>query len=262
MAIKTEQHRRISPPMPAGGGLHAGGGSGFTLVEIVMVVAILATLATLVMFSVAGVRENAETTVATASLHSLRGAICGTPEAPGYLSDMKHAPGFRSVELRIHDLLCPSSYPAFATYDPQAARGWRGPYVQDAQPVRNTNAERPGLFPAADERRWPGDRTFLERGFFRDGSSSCYGLTGDHAVADPWGNPVVLQVPPTEAFALSSSDAKRFRYARLVSAGPDGILQTPRDRTGGTQPDGTHPARGDDLVLFLNRTDMYESEEL
>jgi hypothetical protein len=165
------------------------------------------------------------------------------------------------VDLRIHDLLVAptNNYPAFAAFDPQTSRGWRGPYLQSVQSVRNTNAARNGLFPAAGERRWEGDKTFQERGFHYDSSSSFYGIVGDLVVADPWGNPVVLQVPPPEVF-VSSSDAKRFRYARLVSAGPDGVLDTPRDRLAGMLADGTCQARGDDLVLFLNRADIYETE--
>ena len=41
-------------------------------------------------------------------------------------------------------------------------------------------------------------------------------------------------------------------FARLVSAGPDGILQTPAE----TIPVRTN--RGDDLVLFLNRANADE----
>ena len=42
-----------------------------------------------------------------------------------------------------------------------------------------------------------------------------------------------------------------FRYARLVSAGKNGVLETPRDVLTG----GPISERGDDLVLFLNRSD-------
>jgi prepilin-type N-terminal cleavage/methylation domain-containing protein len=234
---------------------------GFTLVELVMVVAILAVVASFVMLSTAGVRERAEAITASASLHSLRDAVCGTPEAPGYLADMKRVPGFQAANMRLHDLLSPSSYPDYVPFDPQSGRGWRGPYVQNAQPVRNANVARSGQFPEPGERRWPGDATFLERAFYRSATVSDYGQAGDLVIADPWGNPFVLQVPSAESFTIPAGDAKRLRYARLISAGEDGRLQTPRDRTAGMQPDGSCTARGDDLVLFLNRADVYESEE-
>jgi len=251
-----------APRQPPGGRRAAAcRAAGFTLVELVIVLAILVVVASLAIWRITGVQEQAENTVAAATLRSVRDAWLGTDRIPGYLSDMKHVPGFRIVAIRTHDLLSPSSYPAFAVFDPLTARGWRGPYVRDARGVSNTNPARNGAFPAADERRWEDDQTFLERGFYADAASSEYGLAGDRVVADPWGNPVVLQLPAADAFALSAGEAKRFRFARLVSAGPDGMLQSPRDRLAGMQPDGTSPLRGDDLILFLNRADIYETEE-
>jgi type II secretory pathway pseudopilin PulG len=86
--------------------------------------------------------------------------------------------------------------------------------------------------------------------------------------ADPWGNPIVVQIPPETAFSRPTNE-KRFHYARLISAGPDGIVSTPLDvpgdpdlaRLAGLVSDGKSPARGDDLVLFLNRADIHEVEE-
>lgn len=234
---------------------------GFTILELVVVIAILAALVSVVVMNVDGTRESAEVTAARATLNTSREAIMGSPTAPGYFADMKYEPGFRSVKMRTHDLLSYSSYPAFYPFDALSARGWRGPYVSNARGASNTNGARDGTFPASNEIRFQGDTTFLARGFFADASTSPYGVTGDLVIADPWGNPIVLQVPPPTAFTKSTGDAKVFRYARLVSAGPDGVLSTPLDRLGGMLPDGTTAARGDDLVIFLNRTDTYEDEE-
>jgi hypothetical protein len=234
--------------------------AAFVLLELLLVVAILAALAGLVAFAVGSLPAQAEITAADTSLRALRDAFLGGPDAPGYLADMRHVPGFRSVQVRVRDLLDPSAYPAFSRFDPLAARGWRGPYVRGAAAVQNTESARAGLFPAAGDRRKPDDASFLERGFYADAENSWYGAAGDAAAADTWGNPIVLQIPPPEAFAPGASEAERFRYARLVSAGPDGILETPRDRLAGRCDDGTCAARGDDRVLFLNRADVYESE--
>ena len=104
---------------------------------------------------------------------------------------------------------------------------------------------------------------------------------------DPWGNPYVLQVPPPQAFPdfeganTNLSDEVRFRYARIVSAGPDGRLDAPcfgtnptnwwatawsprtrrLSRQAGRIDNGDTSARGDDLVLFLVRNDIDEGEE-
>ena len=107
---------------------------------------------------------------------------------------------------------------------------------------------------------------------------------------DPWGNPYVLQIPPAQAFspetATNIPDVVRFRFARLVSAGPDGRLSTPcytmnetndwreiglnwrqervrrLSRQAGLIDGGDRSRRGDDLVLFLTRNDVDEGERL
>ena len=180
------------------------------------------------------------------------------------------------------------------TYDEQAKRGWHGPYLQGGRTMettgpakgsrpppppmeegrpRPTRFPRLGRFPGPDERRFDHDQTFFERGFYRINDvvpgSSDYGFIGEFALADPWGNPYVLQIPAPEAFPSSMRPTApldkafarlRWRYARLVSAGPDGILSTPRDLCAGRQGDSLS-ARGDDLVLFLNRADEEEKLE-
>jgi len=100
---------------------------------------------------------------------------------------------------------------ALNPYDPVRQRGWRGPYLLD-----------------------PGTRygDFVEVG---DGFTAAYGLADDPCFLDGWGKPIILQEPLTNE-------------ARLVSAGPDGFLQT--DPT-----NAANPARGDDLVLFLRASD-------
>jgi type II secretory pathway pseudopilin PulG len=254
----------------AGGGPMAVRSSfgAFTLMELVVVIVILAALASLIVSNVGRTTDGADAVAARAVMQTTAEAFTGSAAGPGYLADMKHVPGFRSVNVRIHDLISAPNYPgnpAAASFDSASQRGWRGPYLRNAQGVRNTNPGRNGAFPASDERRTPGDATFQERGFFPDAGSSPYGSAGELAVADPWGNPIVLQVPPELAFSGSTRDSKRFRYGRLVSAGADGFLATPLDRLAGlvVNPDGTidTSARGDDLVLFLNRSDTYEAEE-
>lgn len=233
---------------------------GFTLMELLVVIVIIAALAAMVVSQVDSTRDQAELTVARADLQAVSEAIFGSAVGKGYLRDMKYVPGFRSVNLRPHDLFSPSSYPAQPSYDAVANRGWRGPYLRKSSGVANTHLSLKGLFPASSDRRFTGDPTFLERGFYANAASSNYGFAGDFPVADPWGNPIVIQVPPLMAFSGAADDAKRFLYVRLVSAGPDGALTTPPDRLAGMLADGSQAARGDDLVLFPNRADVYETE--
>ena len=241
-------------------GLRRRAAGGFTLMELAVVIVIIAALAGMVVNLVDRSEKYAELTVAGADLRVISEAIFGSGAGSGYLQDMKHVPGFRSVNLRVHDLFSASSYPSAAVFDPVANRGWRGPYLRKSGGVANTDASRYGLFPASDDRPFAGDTSFLSRGFYATATVSHYGQVGDFAVGDPWGNPIVIQVPPQEAFVFGSDDAKRFQYVRLVSAGADGVLSTPLDRLAGKIAEGTAEARGDDLVYFPNRADVYETE--
>lgn len=224
----------------------------FTLMELLVVIVILAAVATLVVSNVDKSRDDMDDIAERATLQTIRDALTGSAAGPGYLADMKHVPGFTMTKLRTHDLLSPSRYPAFGKFDPVARRGWRGPYLRNVQGVANLNPNRNGRFPAASEVRFKGDATFAERGFFPDSPAYGYGEPDEVAAADLWGNPIVIQVP------TAPDEATRRRYTRLVSAGPDGKLTTPLDPLAGMQGTGTAPARGDDRVLFLNRSDVYE----
>ena len=235
--------------------------------ELVVVVAILVIVAGILIVKAAPIRDSADDTAIRATLHAVRESIVGSPAAPGYYHDMKYVPGFLVVnDLSISTLLKPASeYPLLEQYDIVAQRGRRGPYLDNVLPVQNfTSTLRTGLFPGPDDQRCQGDKTFYQRNFYTTDSptGSPYGTVGDRAAADQWGNPLVLQIPPASAFLNSNTDEKRYRYARVVSAGKDGVLDTPlNDRLAGMSATGDITARGDDIVIFLNRADIYETEE-
>ncbi|MEO1525751.1 MAG: type II secretion system protein [Planctomycetota bacterium] len=104
------------------------------------------------------------------------------------------------------------------SYDATTGRGWSGPYVDHgvSVPVRY--------------------RVDLPAGFTRD-----YGEDGDPAPVDGWGRPIVIQQPVLSGASHSSTS---INYARLVSAGPDGVLQTSNADLEPTQ-------TGDDVVVYL-----------
>lgn len=285
--------------------------NGFTLLELVVVVAILSIIVVVAVSRVAGVATRAKLACAERDLVAIRDAFV-SPET-GYLHDMGGIPGFSRGYLRLANLMLPTnlygavegaamymagfrvddparvegpagcaSPEAFTRWNADSERGWRGPYLNSWT----------GEFPAASAVRFPGDATFGSRGFFPplaglrepdefvNGDSGCsiYGFPGEPAVIDPWGNPYVLQIPPAQAFPGANtnlSDDVRFQYARIVSAGPDGRLQTPcfalnltnrwettwsarfrrLARQAGRLGDDIG-ARGDDIVLFLVRNDV------
>jgi len=174
---------------------------------------------------------------------------------------------------------------AFTCWDEARQRGWRGPYL--TAPV--------SAFPAAAAVRFSDDASFAARGFFpslahlrlpsefKDPKrASIYGFIGEPTLLDPWGNPYVVQIPPPQAFegVTNIAEAARFAYARVVSAGPDGVLSTPcfganttnfwgatgwserrrrLSRQAGLIDGNDRSARGDDLVLFFSRNDVDET---
>ena len=179
-----------------------------------------------------------------------------------------------------------ASFQAFSNWNDDAKRGWRGPYIQSNAKTKNTNAARVGLFPAPNDCRREDDATFAERGFFPSNIpdevpnyAEGFGVAGEQALGDPWGNPYVLQIPPPSAFeaGASVSPEKQFEYARLVSAGPNGILESPCYtvasgvsgdearraflRLAGRRQNGDVSARGDDILLFVNREDLDDENE-
>ena len=271
---------------------------GFTLLELTLAVALVATVALLAAQRFSGVRERARATAAAHDLRLLREAFAGSDGTPGYLEDMARVPGFSPGYLRVANLLSPTNLfvygatgalgAAFAAWDEAAGRGWRGPYARIDRPGADGAAAR---FPNPTDRRSTRSGTFLACGFFPDVArlslpadvrerAAAYGFPGEPALLDPWGSPYVLQIPPPQAFAKAGGvladvpDEERFRYARVVSAGPDGILSTPcyhanTNASGSVWSAearrasvfGGRPAdRGDDLVLFLFRADLYEPE--
>ena len=289
---------------------------GFTLIELVAVVAILSIIALIAVSRVEKVAGRAKISAAERDLATIRDAFISSDG--GYLHDMRRIPGFSLGYLRMANLMISTNLygsvaddktfgsgfrvddpnrsrnipgcaepSAFTQWDAEGERGWRGPYV-------NSWA---GEFPSETDVRFPEDSTFGSRGFFPpinglrepeeflrgEGGCSIYGFPGEPAVMDPWGNPYVLQIPPAQAFPgpnTNLSDEVRFRYARVVSAGPDGRLQTPcfalnltnrwetvwtldfqrLSRQAGRLGSDV-AARGDDIVLFLVRNDVDEGED-
>lgn len=275
--------------------------------EMLAAVAVIAIVAAIAATKLGDVAAKARATAAEADLTAIRAAFLD--EEAGYLRDMAGIAGFSPAELRLANLLVATNlygladspageYPrgrrvdeawlgdgvarpsAFTSWDEAHSRGWRGPYLRGVAGVFPSRADATGrgFFPDVSH-------LYVPDHFANHREVSIYGFPGEPALLDPWGNPYVLQIPPPQAFTnanmSSVSPETRFSYARIVSAGPDGKLDTPcffanetndvtvsvwsersrrLARQAGLIDGDDRYRRGDDLVLFLMRNDIDEGE--
>ena len=193
--------------------------SGFTLVELLAVLFILVAVGGIVVYVVSDVEASARVKATKASLSGIAAAILGSPGQPGY------ADGNGDIPDHIADLfLKPSGFP---DYDKNLKKGWRGPYLRGLT----------GQYVPQDPNQ----------------SSDRYGMKGDPAVLDGWGRPLVLQIPDPDQKGPPYTALQR-RHARLVSPGPDGVIQIPWNWKGPNGDEDLDPPSslwGDDVVLFL-----------
>jgi hypothetical protein len=122
-----------------------------------------------------------------------------------------------------------------------SGRFWRGPYTfhQGAR-YRDSNSKPPL------------DASFTNNGAYGLGDDPTTGFGGDPTILDAWANPIVIQEPYEQGGTQFSPSATDKTYTRLVSAGPDGIIQTPENVNMPTK-----AQRGDDVIIFLYRNDLY-----
>lgn len=195
--------------------------AAFTLAELVVVLVVIAVVATLVVATTSSVAAHASIDGTRSSLASLREAIVGRA---GFVASVGREPE-RIPELYVRP-------PSVTEYDPRTGAGWRGPYARgDLAPYTVDLAHR---------------------------FTSEYARPGELVPLDAWSNPIVLQIP--DADGAPAHSAKEMRHARLVSAGPDGIVDTPRTQ-GAVAPPGnvffpSLPDCGDDLVLYVFEADL------
>ena len=241
----------------------------FTLIELMVVVAILVVLAGLIIPMVDRQTDDAHTVAQNTSLNALRDAV------KSMVSDVKFSNGFDYQSLRMCDVLSRTANTStlrpltatFPVWDANTRIGWRGPYIQGGFPIQNARENRSAIFPAANDKGNSGPsatQTFQQRKFYGVASGTAlYGNDGEPAIGDDWGNPIILQIP-----TVNTSDPRIktpelcWLHARLVSAGPDGSVNIDPDdpNAGMTLTSGVIGItnRGDDLILFLNRVDVYE----
>lgn len=217
---------------------------GLTLIELLVVLMVLIAVAGIVIPNVTNLEigsdingkggKSPQRIVTETTLLRVRAAIMGDETMPGLWQDLggldKYMPE-KMGDLFMSDAgmtslsaVLPAS---LEEYDPNTRLGWRGPYLVSS-----------GARYGADD--------------------PPYGTEGDPAVLDGWGNPVVIQFPTTAI----PTDPNRYLYTRLVSAGPNGVIDTPLSLPPPNTFSAPPPAGvltiddcGDDSVLFLRVAD-------
>jgi len=212
--------------------------AGLTLIELVVVLVVLVAVGALLVPLIGNQPEDARATATNETMNRIRDAISGPN---GYATTMKHALDTSSTNIGYATgLPWPSAtdvlggradHPqlqflyvepsSIEPYDPNYKVGWRDAWLDIASPGR-----------------YVVDAT---RGFSAD-----YGQEDDSAPLDGWANPIVIQLPsdPSETFE------DEVLAVRLVSAGPNGVIDTPTT-------DLTPEDKGDDIVLYLRREDPH-----
>ena len=172
-----------------------------TLAELVIVLAILSVVGAIVLPLAGHYAADSRDAVTRQSLARLRDVIAETYWQDSYQKlprpDNTISPSRSNYPQIRYLFVNPRTEDATVQYDPDYRRGWRGPYLVD----------RSGACFVID----------VAAGF-----TQSYGENGDPAVLDGWGRPIVIQNPGTLADGRQD--------VRLVSAGPNGIVNVPPDK--------------------------------
>ncbi len=218
---------------------------GLTLLELLIVLTILVALSTLIVPTMGYLGRRSQRLAARENLYRLQNLIVNR-----YWNDMGDLPRpaldldgqvleperLDHPQLRYlfvnPDRAADPNDPFFFDKSPNmlSGRAWQGPYVSHT-----------------------GARYVVDPAL---GFDELYGRDGDPAVLDAWGRPMVLQLPTEVPVGLDATDdalqVLRIQrlHARLVSAGPNGRIDTPLEPLMPLAAD-----RGDDVVVFLFRHD-------
>jgi hypothetical protein len=157
----------------------------------------------------------------------------------GYYQDMAFSPDRMAHTLQDLFVLPPYLLPPFDTFDPFTEMGWDGPYL--------TSIEHYGVLVGMTYQ-------------FRPSFDASYGNAGDFALLDGWGNPLILQIEFDGVLGVSAQECM---YSRLISAGPNGVIDTPKDLANMIPGADllttlTLAECGDDRLIFLKTSDDRE----
>ena len=252
---------------------------GLTLLELVVVLTILVALATLIVPNISFLGQKSQAVTTQESMQRLQDLLVNRCTFPTWAARPTRPRRAIRTQTPISATMSAISWPASTTANvavdlstaslssSSSASLERNPthpqlrylYVNPDTETMTWTAGATILTP----RRWQGPYLEHTGGTYvvssGTGTSATftaeYGQTGDPSPLDGWGRPIVIQVP-TGADPVTGEPG--VNYARIVSAGPNGVVDTPEDVTMPT-PDNSATGRGDDVILFLFHNDLYGS---
>jgi prepilin-type N-terminal cleavage/methylation domain-containing protein len=218
---------------------------GLTLLELLIVLTILVALSTLIVPTMGYLGRRSQRLAARENLYRLQNLIVNR-----YWTDMGELP--RPMIDLDGTVLEPDriDHPQlrYLFVNPDRAADPNDPFIYEKSPSLLSGRTWQGPYVSHSGARYTVNPALA--------FDSLYGLDGDPAVLDAWGRPIVLQLPTEIPTGLNAGDddAQILRiqrlHTRLVSAGPNGRIETPIDQLMPAAVD-----RGDDVVVFLFRHD-------
>lgn len=236
--------------------------SGLTLLELIVVLVILLALSTLIVPVLSWIGKRSQAIATRDNLVRLRETIVNR-----YVVDMGDLPRPRKqlvdnntridhpqlvylfVNPRYHEDTLGIYNDLQVDTNALGAQRWQGPYV--------THSGSEYFVTDTDTDLSTGTNYTSRYGVGTLGTTPETRI-GDPTVIDAWGQPIVIQEPILGSTPIPGVTQQIARqYARLVSPGPNGNIDTPPDEL---MP--TLAQRNDDLVLFLFRHDEYGDNHL
>ena len=199
---------------------------GFTLVEVVVVLAVVLLLSAIAVPLVSNYIEDGRRTRATAEVKVVASAVTNLYKDYGKWPARNNAGTDNTLYVLYTGSALPASNPFAAghTFNTWALDGTHGD-VLDNQLLANTpKGASGGAYPTTGQFRWRGP-------YLAGGMSN-----------DPWNRPYVVNV-----IAGHSTNATNYKRLFVLSAGPNGIIDTPATAT------ATTDITGDDIGVIINQ---------
>jgi len=204
---------------------------GFTLIEIVVILAVIAIIAASMIPRISGIMDDAKIARAQSEVQTIGMAIlrfnANTGKWPARNAEGKDNALYTLVSGNANN---PVPLPAYAgggdvNYFGFGGDSEYGDYLDNHLKLNQPKGNPDNAYPTTGINRWNGP--YLQE-----------------VGADPWGNAYVVNI-----ISAYSTDTDSNLYCYVVSAGPDGTIQTDCNVTADELP--THSVSGDDVAFLL-----------